>query len=70
MSLEQDIYDLSEPSEIAVLRALLEQGTITMDDVVMAMNKKKVSYVKRKNRNPGQGVGILTTLQILLKQKR
>lgn len=49
MSLEQDIYDLNEPSEVAVLRALLEQGTITMDDVVMAMNKKKVEYVKRKH---------------------
>ena len=42
MSIEQDIYDLNEPSEVAVLRALLEQGIITMDDVVMAMNKKKV----------------------------
>ena len=51
MSIEQDIYDanLNDPSEIAVLRMLLEQGTITLDDVTNAMTKKKVAYVKQKH---------------------
>ncbi len=39
MSIEQDIYDLNEPSEIAVLRALLEQGTITMDGEYKSSNQ-------------------------------
>ena len=51
MSIEQDIYDanINDPSEIAVLRMLLEQGTITLDDVTNAMTKKKVAYVKQKH---------------------
>lgn len=51
MSIEQDIFDtnLNDPSEITVLRMLLEQGTITLDDVSNAMTKKKVAYVKQKH---------------------
>ena len=50
MSIEQDIYDLNEPSEIAVLRMLLDQGKISMDDVAFAMNKKKEEYVNKKHK--------------------
>ena len=35
MSIEQDIYDFYDPSEITVLRTFLEQGTLTIDDVVI-----------------------------------
>ena len=50
MSIEQDIFDFNEPSEVAVLRALLDSGTISLDDVATAMNKKKKEYVIKKHK--------------------
>ena len=50
MSIEQDIYDFYEPSEIATLRTFLDEGTLTIDDVVNTMNRKKEAYVKKNHR--------------------
>lgn len=50
MSIEEDIYDFYDPSEITVLRTFLEQGTLTIDDVVSTMNKKKEEYVKKNHK--------------------
>ena len=50
MDIEQELYYLSSPSELELLHLLLEEESITMEDVEAALNKKKKEYVLKRHK--------------------
>lgn len=50
MDIEQDLYYLTSPSELELIRMLLDQKSITMEEVEEALNKKKKEYVIKRHK--------------------
>lgn len=50
MDIEKDLYYLASPSELELLHMLLDQESITMEDVEAALNKKKKEYVLKMHK--------------------